>query len=81
MTSSDETVRLLTQALRTFVHRRDTLVAALDAAVAAYGEELDEASAGHKAGLEYALRMVRQFLYLDDVNGMAVDRADSLSEE
>jgi len=68
MTSSDETVRSLTHALRTFIHRRDTLIAALEAAIAAYGEESDVASAAHKAGLEYALRMVRQFLDLDDVN-------------
>jgi hypothetical protein len=68
MTSSDEAVRSLTLALRTFVHRRDTLIAALEAAVAAYGEESDEVAAAHKAGLEYALRMVRQFLDVDEVN-------------
>jgi hypothetical protein len=68
MISSDETVRSLTYALRTFVHRRDSLIAALEAAVAAYGEDPDEVAAAHKAGLEYALRMVRQFLDLDDVN-------------
>ena len=36
--------------------------------VAAYGEEPDEVAAAHKAGLEYALRMVRQFLDVDEVN-------------
>jgi hypothetical protein len=70
MTSSDA------HALRAFVHRRDTLIAALEAAVAAYGEELDEVSAAHKAGLEYALRMVRQFLDLDvtDIPGLDASR-------
>jgi hypothetical protein len=68
MTSSDETVRSLTHALRTFVHRRDSLIAALETAVTAYGEDPDEVAAAHVAGLEYALRMVRQFLDLDEVN-------------
>ncbi|GIF52586.1 hypothetical protein DFJ67_0033 [Asanoa ferruginea] len=76
MTGSDETVRSLTHVLRTFFHRRDTLIAALEAAVAAYGEELDEVAAAHKAGLEYALRMVRQFLDLDvnDIPGLDPSR-------
>jgi hypothetical protein len=74
MTSSDETVRSLTLALRTFVDRRDTLIAALEGAVAAYGEEPDEVAAAHKAGLEYALRMVRQFLDVNDVPGLGRSR-------
>jgi len=76
MTTSDETVRSLTHALRTVYHRRDTLIAALEAAVAAYGDEPDEVAAAHKAGLEYALRMVRQFLDLDvnDIPGLDPSR-------
>jgi hypothetical protein len=54
------------------VYRRDTLIAALEAAVAAYGEEPDEPAAAYKAGLEYALRMVRQLLDVDvnDIPGL-----------
>ena len=74
MTSSDETATSLTDALRTFVHRRDTLIAALEAAVAAYGDEPDELAAARKAGLEYALRMVRQFLDVNDIPGLDPSR-------
>ncbi|MDG4824978.1 hypothetical protein O7635_24280 [Asanoa sp. WMMD1127] len=72
MARSDGTAGSPMQALRTFVHRRDTLIAALETAVAAYGEESDEVSAAHKAGIEYALRMVRQFLDVDviDIPGL-----------
>jgi hypothetical protein len=51
--------------LRLLLERRELLIAALETAVSAHDDTLDELGSAHRAGIAYALRMVRQYLDVD----------------